>query len=123
MVTGLHPFYRDDESWAASGDGLTVSVECGTRHDSLVLSMAGELDMFNAQSLFDAVSGVELDGHRTVVLDLTGLKFCDAGGVSAVLRVDRLLRDRGRRLTVHGISGLPRRVFTLTGVDRVIELE
>ena len=122
MVTGLHPFYRDDES-RASGDGLTVSVDRGTRHDRLVVSMAGELDMFNAQCLFDAVSGLELDGHRTVVLDLTGLRFCDAGGVSAVLRADRLLRDRGGRLMVHGISGLPRRVFTLTGIDRVLELE
>jgi hypothetical protein len=40
-----------------------------------------------------------------------------------MLRADRFLRDQGRRLTVRGICGLPRRIFTLTGIDQVIEVE
>jgi anti-sigma B factor antagonist len=81
------------------------------------------MDVFTAQSLFDAVNGLELDGQRTVVLDLSGLSFCDAGGISALLRVNRFLCDHDRRVVVHGISGLPRRVFMLTGADQIIELE
>ena len=114
--------HRDGSS-AASRNGLRISIERGTGQRRLVVSMSGELDAFNAECLFDAVSGVDLDRDRTLVLDLTGLTFCDAGGVSAVLRADRFLRDRGGRLTVQGMSGLPRRVFTLTGADQIIEVK
>ena len=122
MVTGFDPYCRDGRPWAWR-DGLSISVEPGTRQRTLIVSLSGELDACNAQSLFDAVSGLDLDGDRTVVLDFTGLRFCDAAGVSAVLQVNRFLRDRGGGLTVRGISGLPRRVFTLTGIDQVIEIE
>jgi anti-sigma B factor antagonist len=122
MVTEADSHRSDGRPWA-SRNGLKVSVERGTGQRRLVVSMSGELDAFNAECLFDAVGVLELDGQRTVVLDLTGLTFCDAAGVSAVLQVNRFFGDRGRRMTVHGISGLPRRVFTLTGIDQVIEVE
>lgn len=122
MVTGFDSDSHHGQHWACR-DGLSISVEPGTRRRGLILSLSGELDAWNAKSLFDAVGGLDLDGDRTLVLDLTGLRFCDAAGVSAVLQVNRYLRDRGGGLTVRGISGLPRRVFTLTGIDQVIELE
>ena len=115
-------YCHDGQPWA-SRLGLKISVEQGSSQRKFIVSMSGELDAFNAQSLFEAVSGLDLDGDRTVVLDLTGLRFCDAGGVSAVLRAHRFLRDHDGRLTVHGVSGIPRRVFTLTGIDQVIEVE
>jgi anti-anti-sigma factor len=91
-------------------------------HGHLVTA-SGELDFSNAQRLQDAVSGIELNGHRTVVLDLTDLTFCDVKGVFTLLSASRAVAANGGRVTVRGVSGLPRRVFALTGVDTVVELE
>jgi anti-sigma B factor antagonist len=122
MVTGFGTNRPDGQPRASRVD-LSISAERGTGQHKLIVSMSGELDAFNAQSLFDVVSGLELDGQRAVTLDLSGLTFCDAGGVSAVLRADRFLHDRGGRLKIRGVSGLPRRVFTLAGIDKVIEVD
>ena len=122
MVTGSDSYCGDGQPLARC-DGLRISAEPGASERGLIVSISGELDIFNADSLVDAVGGLELDGDRTVVLDLTGLTFCDAAGVSALLTTNRFLRHHGRRLKIHGISGMPRRVLSLTGADHVLEVE
>ena len=109
---------RESTGWA-SGLGLVVSMD----ERGHLVTASGELDFSNAHKLQDAVTAIELDGHRTVVLDLTDLTFCDVRGASALLSASRIVSANGGRVTVRGASGLPRRVFALIGVDTVVELE
>jgi len=72
MVTGFGTDCPDGQP-LASRVGLSISAERGTGQHRFIVSMSGELDAFNAHSLFDVVSGLDLDGQRTVTLDLSGL--------------------------------------------------
>ena len=69
------------------------------------------------------MTGIDLDGHRSVVLDLAGVTFCDAGGVTALIRAHHHLREVGGYLSIRGVSGFPLRVFTITGVDKALDVE
>ena len=99
---------------------FSVEVDGGT---AAVLRLSGEMDFSNAGILADAIGGIELDGDGSVVLDLTGLQFCDAAGVSAMLKAHRWVTAAGGRLSVRGVSGEPRRVLLLAGLDRVLDIE
>jgi anti-sigma B factor antagonist len=99
---------------------LTIEVDGGT---TTTVRMSGEMDFSNAGIVAEAIGGIELDGHLSVVLDLTGLRFCDAAGVSAVLTAQRRVTASGGRLSIRAASGEPRRIFLLTGVDRVLDIE
>ena len=107
---------------AASGVA-TLSIQVHELADSVTFQVSGELDFFDAGRLRAAVEGLRLDGRRRVALDLAGLTFCDAGGVNALLAVHRWIRSQGGQLHVQGVSGLPRRVLSLTEADKLLNVD
>lgn len=86
--------------------------------NSRVLRVYGELDAFNADRL---VAALRAGGTSKVVVDLTGLSFMDAGGLSAVVRAKRLCESAGGSMTITGAYGIVRRVFQVTGLESVLE--
>jgi anti-anti-sigma factor len=122
VATGFEPHTAGHESTDSDpGTPITISVSTGDHQPTV--TAAGELDFTNAHLLVDTVTGIELDGHRTVVLDLSGLSFCDARGVSALLKAHSCVRSAGRRLLLRGVSGVPLRVIGITGADSSLDLE
>ncbi len=92
------------------------------REGTVVLSLVGELDISSSPDLERALTQAEGDAPATVVLDLSGLTFMDSSGLRAVLEADQRARADGRRLAV--VPGPPavRRVFTVTLLDRRLDL-
>jgi anti-anti-sigma factor len=54
---------------------------------------------------------------RTIVLDLGGVEFLAARGVSVLLAAKRAAEETGRDLQVRNAQGLPARVLTLLGLE------
>jgi anti-sigma B factor antagonist len=105
-------------------DGVaTLSVQVTDSDEGTAVRVSGELDFLSGPGLSQVVEDIKIDGRRSVVLDLTGLQFCDAGGVRALLRAHRSVDAQGGQLVVRGVSGLPRRVFAITGADQVLDLD
>ena len=60
-------------------------------------------------------------GHTTLVVDLTGTRFCDSAGLTALVRAyQQALFDDGDLRVVLPASGSVPRVFTLAGLDQLI---
>ena len=118
MATGFGGFADREATFSAEYPRVTITVDAHDHGHTVTLS--GEMDFANADGLLETMANIPLDGHTSVVLDLTGLTFCDASAVSALVRTHHYVRDAGGRLTVTGASGTPRRVLTLTGVDRLL---
>jgi anti-anti-sigma factor len=105
-------------------DGVaTLSVEIAQLDIGTAVQISGELDFFCCRRLSQVVEDINIDGRRSVVLDLTNLQFCDAGGVRALLRAHRSVGAQGGQLVVRGVSGQPRRVLAITGADQVLDLD
>jgi anti-anti-sigma factor len=107
----------------SSEDAVSLSVELRHLDGAVHLHVSGDLDFSTARRLSEAVEAANSDGHRLVVLELSGLAFCDAAGVTALLRAHRTARGQGGRLLIRGAAGLPRRVLAITGVDQVLDIE
>lgn len=91
------------------GDVLPLPVrECGS--GVVVVDVTGELDMATAPSLSAALSQIQVRYARPgslVLLDLSGLDFCDISGLNAMAAVRRRLAQRGTQLALVA----PRRNF------------
>ena len=111
---------RPEQGNLDGAECLDIEVRTGSRRDTVRLS--GELDFFSAPELCNTVNGLRRDHSRLVVLDLADLSFCDAGGVSAMLRTHRSVGAAGGHLIVCGASGMVRRVLSLTGADKTLDL-
>ena len=65
------------------------------------LAMVGDIDRSNVAAVANALA--RMRGHAgDIHLDLSGLLFCDLGGLQAIVRAAQAL-NAGRRLVLHGI--------------------
>lgn len=99
---------------------LTASV----LHDDglALLALAGELDAATTGLVQQAVDGVLADGLSLVVVDLTGLQFCDSTGLGTLVRTHRRLAEAGGRCVVAGAHGPVQRLLRLMSMHRVLTL-
>jgi anti-sigma B factor antagonist len=85
-----------------------------------VVAAPEEIDITNADALRSALLHAAADGHRTLVVDMTQTQFCDSSGLHALIAAHKRAGAEGRQLLLVIPSTAVLRVFTLTGMDRVI---
>ncbi|MFF3322990.1 STAS domain-containing protein [Streptomyces sp. NPDC002889] len=100
-----------------------------TRQDGwTVLHVCGELDLVSSPTVRQHVHEAVAAGHRDLVLDLSGVQFCDSSGVGVLIASRRLLRScRGRLRLILPSRGAEEgshvnRVLAALGVRRLFEV-
>ncbi len=79
-----------------------------------------EIDVTNAQGVRSDLEKAAADGHGTLVLDMTKTRFCDSAGIHTLLAVHQRAQSGGGELRLVIPNPAAVRIFTITGVDRVI---
>jgi anti-anti-sigma factor len=87
------------------------------------VQLRGELDLATAPDLDRLLDQLRRDGHRQVTLDLSGLEFLSAAGLSVLLRADHALRAAGGQLVLTRPTRLARRVLAITGLDTTLTIQ
>ncbi len=82
----------------------------------LVVALDGALDYTNAERLRQDVEAALHEKHRELVLDLTGVSFCDSTGIRILLAVRKLMQDRDGAVTLASLNARLARIFRLTGL-------
>jgi anti-anti-sigma factor len=77
----------------------------------------GELDAATADAAREYVAQVIARSSGPVDVDLTGLSFCDARGLRALLGMAAAARTAGRRLRLTGTRPGIVKIMRITGVD------
>jgi anti-sigma B factor antagonist len=89
----------------ASADGIPV------------VAVRGELDLATTDRTVRYVTDVIDSGARQVRVDLSGLAFCDACGLGALIRIAAHAERAGCRLELVKPSRAAARIMRITGVD------
>ncbi|MEU6412984.1 STAS domain-containing protein [Microbispora sp. NPDC046933] len=82
----------------------------------LVVALEGALDYTNAERLRRDVEAALGEEHRELVLDLSGLNFCDSTGIRILLSVRKLMQERHGAVTLAGLNARLARIFRVTGL-------
>ena len=81
--------------------------------------ISGELDIATAEMAVRYVKRV-IDHHRgQVIVQLAGVRFCDAQGLSALVRMARYAERAGRPFRLAVPSPPVAKIMRITGLDRV----
>lgn len=101
-------------------------------HDGwTVVSVSGEMDLVSSPAVRQQVHDAVADGRRSVVLDLSDVRFCDSSGVGVLIGARRLMRSCAGRLRIvlpeqgePGTTGAAHvnRVLAALGVRRLFEV-
>ena len=90
---------------------------------ALELKLSGEIDMGTVGPLRDAVAAATASGdYDAVVFDLTEVGFMDSSALHLLTEAHRAMTAAGGRMTVVCPAANMRKIFELTGLDRVFSI-
>lgn len=98
----LHVAVTEEEA-----DRLTVAI------------LTGPLDLHTAPTFYEQATQI-LDRRPSLLLDLSGITFCDSSGLNALLRLYRYAQHAGGRVAVAGPPAQLTRMLSVTGMDTVL---
>ena len=105
-----------DASAGAAGGHESAVTGVDRRNGAVVVTLAGELDLYNA----DEVRGALLDacaGEASLVVDLEDVRFIDSTALGVLIEARSRMEDRsGFRLAAPGLE--TRRALEVSGLDR-----
>jgi anti-sigma B factor antagonist len=115
VLEGTGPWSRPACLQTQGGPGLGLTV--WNKGRSVVVSVAGDVDIATTAQLSDALCAVLSSGVRWLVCDLMGVGFLDASGLRALLIARRRAIACDAWLALACTQSQPRKIIQLTGLD------
>jgi anti-sigma B factor antagonist len=95
--------------------------------DAIVVGLEGDLDVnvstLARSHLSDAIDRAVAHRIHRVVLDASGVAFCDSTGLSILLGASEEADRRGVALTLRKLSEPMRELLVLTGIDQLLDTD
>ncbi len=82
---------------------------------------AGEIDLYTAPRLHSELAAVIANSapETRIVVDMSGVEFCDSTGMNVLLSCLRQARERGGELELAAPRPAVKKILQVTGLDAV----
>jgi anti-sigma B factor antagonist len=97
---------------------FSIATRAG-RDGTIIVAVAGELDLYRAPTLAEALDAAS---GTAVVVDLQDVTFLDSTALGVLIKQHRRLREKGAELIVLAGERTPTTPFEVTGVDQLLTL-
>ena len=82
------------------------------------MSVTGEIDLYTAPRLHGELSAaLSGDSATRIVVDMSGVDFCDSTGMNVLLAAHRRAREQGGDLELASPRPAVRKVLQVTGLE------
>ena len=85
-----------------------------------ILVLVGEIDLSVGEGLLAQVANLLGTGDVPLLIDMTGVRFCDSTGLNVAVQAKRHADATGCVLAFFGLSERVDKLFKVTGVDRLV---
>lgn len=100
---------------------LTVSL-LDQEGDQAIVAASGEIDMDTTGKLEHLLDELIASGARRLVVDISGVGFCDSTGLATFVRAREHVREHPEgTLALVGMTSGVRKVFGITGLTELFE--
>jgi anti-sigma B factor antagonist len=87
-----------------------------------VIAVEGEIDLFTAPALGEALTAAIDGGLRQIVVDLTATRFLDSTALGVLIAANKRLDEHEGRLTIVNVDESIAKTFEITGLDHVFTM-
>lgn len=85
-----------------------------------IFRIEGELDAVTVADIRPVVDKLATEGHKKIVVDLSGLRLIDSSGVGAIVSLYKQVKANGGSVVVRGVRDQPLAIFQLLRLDRIL---
>jgi anti-sigma B factor antagonist len=96
--------------------------EQGSQAGHHVIAVRGEIDLFTAPELKQALTDAIEGGQRRVAIDLTEVSFLDSTALGVLIGAVKRLRSRGGALAIVNTEPSIAKTFEITGLDQIFTI-
>jgi anti-sigma B factor antagonist len=100
----------------------TVDITTANRERETILSVNGRIDTLAAPELEQAINREILNGHRSILLDFTGVSYISSGGLRVLLSAARKLKTPGDKFGICCLQPEVFKVFRLAGFTSIFSI-
>jgi anti-sigma B factor antagonist len=101
---------------------VELKISTASQGGHAVVSVYGEVDLYTAPRLQTELAALVRDGVTRLVVDLSGVEFCDSTGMNVLLSAMKRLREQGGSLELAAPRSAVRRILQVTGLDTVFSV-
>ncbi|GII77663.1 anti-sigma-B factor antagonist [Sphaerisporangium rufum] len=105
--------------YGASVPAVELKVSTRSHAGHAILAVTGEIDLYTAPRLQAEFARLLETGPERVVIDMSGVEFCDSTGMNVLLSALKRMRERGGVLEVAAPRPAVRKILQVTGLDSV----
>jgi anti-sigma B factor antagonist len=99
---------------------VELKVSTRSQDGRTIMSLGGEIDLYTAPRLHgELVAILSGDEPVQVVVDMSGIEFCDSTGMNVLLAAHRRAREQGGDLELAAPRPAVRKVLQVTGLESV----
>jgi anti-sigma B factor antagonist len=88
-----------------------------------VVAVTGEVDLYTAPRLWDALDSAIAATPRQLIVDLSGVTFLDSSGLNVLVRAHKKLRPISGSVVVRGAGEQVYKALDLTKLNKVFTVE
>ena len=101
---------------------MELNVSTSSQGGHAVVTASGELDLYTAPRLQTALAALLREPVDRVVVDLSGVEFCDSTGMNVLLAAMKRVKENGGTFELAAPRPAVRRILQVTGLDTVFDI-
>ncbi|MFF8925850.1 STAS domain-containing protein [Streptomyces longwoodensis] len=99
-----------------------AGVETTVLSRGVVARVSGDMDYMTRPGLWERFGQLLVGDGAFIVLDLSGVAFCDSAGLNLLLRAHREAELGGVELVLAWVPQPLRRIVEMTGADQILRI-
>ena len=101
---------------------MDLDVETGTVGDAALLTLRGEIDVYTAPRLRQAIIDLVDGGASKIVVDMTKVDFLDSTGLGVLVGGLKRVRMKDGSLDIVASQDKILKIFDITGLNKVFAI-
>jgi anti-sigma B factor antagonist len=99
---------------------VELKVSSRAEGDRVIVALSGEIDLYTAPRLQSQLAAALNTEHAVrLVVDMSGVDFCDSTGMNVLLGAQRLAREHGGDVELSAPRPAVRKILQVTGLESV----
>lgn len=101
---------------------MDLTVNSRTADPFVIIEIGGEIDVYTAPKLREAIVSAVEDGHHRLIVDVQKVDFLDSTGLGVLVGALKRVRADGGSLDIVCTQERILKIFEITGLDKVFGL-